>query len=120
MLSLKMNANPLGWWQPAQDQPAIGDQALSDAIKQVTHPLFLINQNGKLAVSPQGNITVGNKKPSGSDALPLIGYAPALHPKDLGDSQFKEAHNLRYAYVVGAMANDLHRLKWSKKPDVME
>jgi len=105
--SLKMNANPIGWWQPAQNQPAIGDQALLDAINRVTHPLFLINYNGKTAVSLEGTITIGNKKPSGSDVLPLIGYAPAMHPKDLGDPQFKKTHNLRFAYVAGAMANGI-------------
>ena len=102
-----MNANPLGWWQPAKNQPTAGGQALSDGIKQVTRPLFLINCNGKMAVSMGGTATIGNKKPSGSDVLPLIGYAPAIHPKDLGDPQFKKAHNLRYAYVVGAMANGI-------------
>jgi PfaD family protein len=102
-----MNANPIGWWQPAQNQPVIGDQALLDAINRVTHPLFLISHNGKTAVSMEGTITIGNKKPSGSDVLPLIGYAPAMHPKDLGDPQFKKTHNLRFAYVAGAMANGI-------------
>ena len=32
MLSLKMDPNPLGWWQPAQDRLATGKQALLDAI----------------------------------------------------------------------------------------
>ena len=106
-----MNANPLGWWQPAQNPPTDGDQALLDAIKQVTHPLFLINCNGKMAVTMDGTATIGNQKPPGSDVLPLIGYAPAVHPKDLGDPQFKRTHNLRYAYVVGAMANGITSVK---------
>jgi PfaD family protein len=104
---LKLNANPLGWWQPAQDQPAIGDQAFLDAINRVAQPIFLINQNGKMAVSLEGTLTIGDKKPSGSDVLPLIGYAPAMHPKDLGDPQFKKTHKLRYAYVAGAMAHGI-------------
>ncbi len=103
----EMNANPLGWWQPAQKQLTTGDQALLDGINRVTHPLFLINCDGTIAVSREGTITIGNKKPSGSDVLPLLGYVPALHPKNLGDSQFKKTHNLRYAYVVGAMANGI-------------
>ena len=102
-----MIATPLGWWQPAQTQPTAGDQALVDTIKRVTHPLFLINCNGKMTVSTDGTVTIGNNRPSGSDVLPLIGYAPAIHPKDLGDAQFKKRHNLRYAYVVGAMANGI-------------
>ena len=102
-----MNANPLGWWQPAEHQPAIGEQAILDAINRVAQPLFLINQSGKMAVSQEGTLTIGAKKPSGSDVLPLIGYAPAMHPKDLGDPQFKKTHNLSYAYVAGAMANGI-------------
>jgi len=102
-----MNANPLGWWQPAEHQPAIGEQAILDAINRVARPLFLINQSGKMAVSQEGTLTIGAKKPSGSDVLPLIGYAPAMHPKDLGDPQFKKTHNLSYAYVAGAMANGI-------------
>jgi len=104
---LKMNANPLGWWQPAQNQPAVADQALLEAVNCVTHPLYLINQNGKIAVARDGSIIIGNQKPPGSDVLPLIGYAPAIHPKDLGDPEFKKMHNLHYAYVVGAMANGI-------------
>ncbi|MGD8650057.1 MAG: 2-nitropropane dioxygenase, partial [Desulfobacterales bacterium] len=103
----KMNAKPLGWWQPAKNQPTAGHQALSDGIKRVIHPFFLINCNGKMTVSMEGTATIGNNKPSGSDVMPLIGYAPALHPKDLGDPLFKKAHDLRYAYVVGAMANGI-------------
>jgi len=102
-----MDTIPLGWWQPAQHQPAIGEQALLEAINQVTRPLFLINLNGKMGVSLEGTLTIGDKKPSGSDLLPLIGYAPAMHPKDLGDPQFKKTHNLSYAYVAGAMAHGI-------------
>jgi trans-AT polyketide synthase, acyltransferase and oxidoreductase domains len=107
VFSEKMNVNPLGWWQPTHSQPSTGDQALLDGINRITHPLFLINHSDQLAVSQEGHITIGPKKPTGPDALPLIGYAPSLHPKDLGDPQFKKAYNLRYAYVVGAMANGI-------------
>ena len=60
-----------------------------------------------MAVSIDGTITIGGRKPSNSDVLPLIGYTPALHPQDLGDSTFKKTHNIDYAYVVGAMANGI-------------
>lgn len=60
-----------------------------------------------MAFAQNGTITIGDKKPIGSDALPLMGYVPALHPKELGDPGFKEAHKLRYAYVAGAMANGI-------------
>ena len=102
-----MNSNPLGWWQPAQNRPVDGDQALLDAINCVIQPLYLVDRNGRFAVSTDGSVTIGNQEPPGSDVLPLIGYAPAVHPKNLGDPAFKKTHGLRYAYVVGAMANGI-------------
>ena len=94
-----------GWWQPTRSLPVTDKKALRLAFLQVHRPLFIINFNGKTAFSLDGNITIGNQKPAGSDALPLIGYVPALHPQELGDPKFKASYNLRYAYVAGAMAN---------------
>jgi PfaD family protein len=104
---LKSNDHLSGWWQPSRGVPDTGDQALREAILGVNRPLFILNLNGKMAFAQDGTITIGDKKPSGSDALPLVGYVPALHPEDLGDPGFKKAHKLRYAYVAGAMANGI-------------
>ncbi len=107
MQTLNFNDHHSGWWQPSRSLPDTGKQALSEAILGVNRPLFIVNFNGKMAFSQDGTITIGDSKPTGSDALPLMGYVPALHPKDLGDPGFKEAHKLRYAYVAGAMANGI-------------
>ncbi len=107
MQTLNFNDHHSGWWQPSRSLPDTSKQALSEAILGVNRPLFIVNFNGKMAFSQDGTITIGDRKPTGSDALPLMGYVPALHPKDLGDPGFKEAHKLRYAYVAGAMANGI-------------
>jgi len=104
---LNPHAHQSGWWQPSRGLPATSEPAMHQAILSVNRPLFIINFNGKMAFAQDGTLTIGDKKPIGSDALPLMGYAPALHPKDLGDPGFKEAHKLRYAYVAGAMANGI-------------
>jgi trans-AT polyketide synthase/acyltransferase/oxidoreductase domain-containing protein len=103
----RANDNPSGWWQPFRSLPDTNPKGLFDALLRVTRPLFIVNFNGKLAFSQDGTITIGEKKPAGSDILPLMGYVPALHPKDLGDPAFKKTHDLRYAYVAGAMANGI-------------
>ena len=77
------------------------------AILDVNHSLFVVDFNGKMAVARDGALAIGDQTPVEPDALPLLGYAPALHPEDLGDAAFKNAHNLRYAYVAGAMANGI-------------
>jgi PfaD family protein len=96
-----------GWWQPSGSLPNTGQTELGEAILRVNRPLFIINFNGKMGFSQDGTITIGDRKPAGTDTLPLLGYVPALHPADLGDPEFKHAHNLRYAYVAGAMANGI-------------
>ena len=107
MQNINANRLPSGWWQPSRGLPDTSQQSLGEAIMGVKRPLFVVNFNGKMAFAQDGTITIGDKKPSGTDALPLMGYVPALHPKDLGDPGFKEAHKLRYAYVAGAMANGI-------------
>ena len=52
-------------------------------------------------------MTLGADRPESSNGLPLLGYAPALEPRNLGDPAFKETHHLKYAYVAGAMANGI-------------
>jgi len=101
------NDGGLGWWQPSRSLPDPGIQALKNAVLEVSRPVFIVNFNGKPAFSQDGTITIGDRKPNGSDALPLMGYVPSLHPKDLGDPGFKAAHKIRYAYVAGAMANGI-------------
>lgn len=107
MQKLNSNDHHSGWWQPSRRLPDTGEPALREAILRVNRPLFILNFNGKMAFAQDGTLTIGDKKPNGSDALPLMGYVPALHPKDLGDPEFKKTHKLRYAYVAGAMANGI-------------
>ena len=100
-----LRENQLGWWQPAEKQPTPGMHSLKEALRRVNHPLFMVDLNGETAVCSEGTATLGPSRPSGAHVLPLLGYAPALHPANLGDPRFKRDHNLRYAYVAGAMAN---------------
>jgi PfaD family protein len=107
VISPNTGGNLQGWWQPEKNQPEASDAAFQEAFYRVNRPLFLVDFKGKLAVAQNGTLTLGKEKPSGSGLLPLLGYAPALHPQNLGDPNFKNAHGLKYAYVAGAMANGI-------------
>jgi trans-AT polyketide synthase/acyltransferase/oxidoreductase domain-containing protein len=96
-----------GWWYPDKKQPLSDDLAFQEALHRVTRPLYVVNLNGRTAIAQDGTITLGSASPEGSGGLPLLGYAPALHPRNLGDPAFKQTHNLKYAYVAGAMANGI-------------
>jgi trans-AT polyketide synthase, acyltransferase and oxidoreductase domains len=104
-----------GWWTKGNTEPKVGDNAIKDSILKVTNPVFLIGIDGGIAVSRDGTITIGNKLESNNNHLPLYAYAPPLHPEDLGDPYFKKAHNLRYAYIAGAMANGITSVEMVEK-----
>ena len=107
MPSQDTSANQQGWWYPEKKRPLSDDLAFQEALHRVTRPLYVVNHNGRTAIAQDGTITLGGARPEGSGGLPLLGYAPALHPRNLGDPAFKETHNLKYAYVAGAMANGI-------------
>ena len=101
------NINRIGWWTPGSIMPELDLQATTSAIRRVTRPLFAVGLENDIALVHGGKATVGADKPVEPDDLPLYGFVPSLHPEDLGDPQFKKRHNLRYAYIVGAMANGI-------------
>lgn len=96
-----------GWWVPGDKEPEIGNDAVKAAILQVTHPVCLLDINGRLGVGRGGTITIGDKITPQSVGFPLCAYVPPLPPENLGDIDFKQTHNLRYSYIVGAMANGI-------------
>jgi len=104
-----------GWWTKGNIEPKVGDHAIKDSIIKVTNPVFLIGIDGGIAVSQDGTITIGKKLESNNNHYPLYAYAPPLHPQDLGDSYFKKVHNLRYAYIAGAMANGIASVEMVEK-----
>ncbi|MFO7557879.1 MAG: PfaD family polyunsaturated fatty acid/polyketide biosynthesis protein [Desulfobacterales bacterium] len=101
------NNNGIGWWKSSGNRPLEGDQAMKDALMQVTKPLFLVSLNGGYGVTHSGTAIIGNEMEPDKGCHPLKAYAPSLDPSELGDSQFKKRFNLRYAYIAGAMANGI-------------
>ncbi|MBU1712429.1 MAG: PfaD family polyunsaturated fatty acid/polyketide biosynthesis protein [Proteobacteria bacterium] len=110
MQSIKDN-NDSGWWSNSGKFPEKGTKAISDAILDVTQPVFLVSMNGDIAVGKGGSISIGGGLSSVSNSYPLSGYAPPLHPEKLGDPSFKKRYNVRYAYIIGAMANGITSVK---------
>ena len=105
------NKKTIGWWSKGNTHPEIGDNAIKAAIADVAHPVYLINKDGHLAVAKDGTATIcdviESMQSEKSSGFPLYAYAPPLPPENLGDPYFKKTHNLRYAYVAGAMANGI-------------
>ncbi len=96
-----------GWWLPEDLEPEPGGQAIRSAILNVNRPVYLLDLNGSPAAADSGKIIIGNIVPPDSAAVRLSAYVPPLNPEHLGDPIFKTKHRLRYAYIVGAMANGI-------------
>lgn len=100
-----------GWWLPSDGHlPENGRYALESALLRVQSPVYGIELDGDLAVSHTGQAILDSsagdaKPPDGS--YPLKAYAPPLPPQALGSRLFRERYGLRFAYVMGAMANGI-------------
>ncbi len=74
----------------------------ADAIKKlladVTQPVYFAKSGAVVGA--------GSSTGAGGD-FPVLAFAPGIAPEDLGDAAFKRAHNVKYAYHGGAMANGI-------------
>lgn len=95
-----------GSWSPGEHSPPEERQPIKDAVRGFSKPVYLVEMNGRMEAMNSGTAVLGRES-SENGALPLYAYAPPLRPEDLGDPVFKKTHNLRYAYIAGAMANGI-------------
>jgi PfaD family protein len=118
MIELLQNTRPYSYWTQGDLAPQTDVEGLQNALYSLNQPFVLVNQNGQPAAVKGGSLSIqltGDIK--GSDAPPdrgvagmlrqVLAFTPSLLPEDLGDPEFKKRHNLRYAYVGGAMANGI-------------
>ena len=91
-----------------EDICAPGYSAVKAAVRQVAQPVILLkNVNGEMCVA-KCSMPVGGKEPGQySKEYSFCAYVPPLHPENFGDLSFKKAYNLKYAYIMGAMANGI-------------
>jgi len=100
------NVNSIGYWLKSNLTPEASDNFLNDSILNIRYPVYLVDYQGGPAAVNSGTAVI-NPVALEPGACPLLAYAPPLHPETLGDTVFKKAHNIRYAYVAGAMANGI-------------
>ncbi len=102
----------LGRWMPNSDErPLEGRYAIEAALLRVAAPMFIVHQQGQLAVASSGQVIVAPRESGDADnpgpSWPLVAWAPPLLPDTLGSAHFRRSFGLRYAYVMGAMANGI-------------
>lgn len=98
----------LGTWtgnaSSIRTSPADVRQALHDIRASVT----LIHHQQQLAIATGGTIRIGDDDASDTGStFPLLGYAPLLSPRQLGDPTFCADHRIDFPYMTGSMANGI-------------
>ncbi len=82
--------------------------SLIESIQLANRPVYVVDYKGRPAVTDSCDVICSHGVSLElKTGLPLLGYIPALHPTRLGDPGFKKDLGLRYAYIVGAMANGI-------------
>jgi trans-AT polyketide synthase/acyltransferase/oxidoreductase domain-containing protein len=102
----------LGYWTGGELRPEPYEEIIAEVIQDVRRPIYLVRENDAIHVALDGNAEISSPAAPLSSAepkrrYPLVGVVPPLPPESLGDPYFKSMLGLRYAYVVGAMANGI-------------
>jgi trans-AT polyketide synthase/acyltransferase/oxidoreductase domain-containing protein len=95
-------------WIPDATMPAFSSQDLLTCVRNVRQPLFILRrkEDERLGLAVDGHIHSDLTSPE-LDRYSIAGILPAARPEGLGDSAFRKAHGLRYAYIAGEMANGI-------------
>lgn len=96
-----------GWWAQDTVEPETGGRNILKAVYNLSESFVLVEKEGEPAVGKGGGIFFNSGLSQARKAYPLLAYAPSMHPENLGDSEFKKRHGVRYPYVAGAMANGI-------------
>jgi len=102
-----LEKNISGFWIPDGKQPVTGSNALTDAINMISKPVSLLDINDKPAIGIGGTAIYGKNLPFNMEGIPMVAHARPVLPENLGSLSFKKTHNMRYAYIAGAMAGGI-------------
>ena len=86
---------------------AFSPHELTRATRLIRHPIHIIQEanNGRIGLT--NHSTDGSTSPFNHHEFDHLATLPPLYPEWLGDRSFCEAHDLRFPYVGGAMANGI-------------
>ncbi|MFO7706614.1 MAG: PfaD family polyunsaturated fatty acid/polyketide biosynthesis protein [Desulfobacterales bacterium] len=99
--------NPIGTWRQGGAPPEPLETGLGRSLLDVARPIYVLRRHDGLCLSQDGEARIGPRTDPADGGLPLLAYVPPLPPDALGDAGFKARHGLRFAYVVGEMANGI-------------
>jgi PfaD family protein len=91
-------------WQGSLDDVAFDSAGIQTKLLNLEHPCYVVRVNHQLGVTNAGALREGSGGRSGVEAVMALPPVP-LH--QFGDSHFRAAHGVKYAYATGAMAGGI-------------
>ncbi|MGB6296372.1 MAG: PfaD family polyunsaturated fatty acid/polyketide biosynthesis protein [Rivularia sp. (in: cyanobacteria)] len=93
------------YWNGFDNSIAFDTQEIQAKLLKLDKPCYFVRKQGQIGVTNEGSLAeINNGKIQNVEILTAI---PPLIPQQLGDSSFLEFHNVKYAYMTGAMANGI-------------
>ena len=96
------STNPI--WIGEIDSIAFTKEEIKSKLLDLDKPCYFVRKNGQIGVTNDGYLGDNHGKFQDMETLTAI---PPLRPQQLGDPNFLEFHNVKYAYMTGAMANGI-------------
>lgn len=93
----------IGCWSGDPASLVSDPATISDLLGKLDQPIYFVEHEGKVTATPDGHANLDMN----SDGLPLLGFVPSTNLSSLGDASFCQDHNLKFAYMAGAMANGI-------------
>ncbi|SDF79090.1 PfaD family protein [Mucilaginibacter pineti] len=96
----------IGYWRKSTSDAIFGVDRIRAFLADIRLQTVIVadEKTSTVGLGQNGYFTVDKSSPQ---ALPVLGILPGLYPEWLGDRSFQETHNLRFAYVGGAMARGI-------------
>jgi trans-AT polyketide synthase/acyltransferase/oxidoreductase domain-containing protein len=97
-------AGVLGHWCPGPTPAAFHPEDIAAAVQHVREPAHLLLRQADNAVGVGAG---GRTTAAGGTGHGVLGLLPPVYPEWLGDRSFGAAHEVRFPYVAGEMANGI-------------
>ena len=106
--AMRSDPTAIGRWTASSSPPCFDPEGIATLAASIREPLHVVRDeaSGALGVARAGTWRADGA-PNGKPALPLCATLPPLYPEWLGDRSFLDAHDVRFPYVAGAMANGI-------------
>lgn len=92
-------------WHGSLNAIALTPETIKATLLNLDQPCYFVEYQGKTGVTNEGYL--GDSNNNQTSGIKILTAIPPLLPQQLGDSSFLKSHNVKYAYMTGAMANGI-------------